>query len=86
LVVFLSDVFVKVDSKGRILIPQRIRRKLNIKNLVGIKVQGKKLIIEPIEDPLDSLERVVVRGTSDVEQEIGKLRRIAERELLKRGK
>jgi len=83
---FLSDVFVKVDSKGRILIPQRIRRKLNIKNLVGIKVQGKKLIIEPIEDPLDSLERVVVRGTSDVEQEIGKLRRIAERELLKRGK
>jgi len=85
-VVFLSDVFVKVDSKGRILIPQRIRRKLNIKNLVGIKVQGKKLIIEPIEDPLDSLERVVVRGTSDVEREIGKLRRIAERELLKRGK
>ena len=83
---FLSDVFVKVDNKGRILIPQRIRRKLNIKNLVGIKVQGKKLIIEPIEDPLDSLERVVVRGTSDVEQEIGKLRRIAERELLKRGK
>ncbi len=83
---FLSDVFVKVDSKGRILIPQRIRRKLNIKNLVGIKVQGKKLIIEPIEDPLDSLERVVVRGTSDVEREIGKLRRIAERELLKRGK
>ncbi|MEX2705272.1 MAG: AbrB/MazE/SpoVT family DNA-binding domain-containing protein [Candidatus Freyarchaeota archaeon] len=82
----MSDVFVKVDSKGRILIPQRIRRKLNIKNLVGIKVQGKKLIIEPIEDPLDSLERVVVRGTSDVEQEIGKLRRIAERELLKRGK
>nr|MDO8077272.1 AbrB/MazE/SpoVT family DNA-binding domain-containing protein [Candidatus Freyarchaeota archaeon] len=82
----MSDVFVKVDSKGRILIPQRIRRKLNIKNLVGIKVQGKKLIIEPIEDPLDSLERVVVRGTSDVEREIGKLRRIAERELLKRGK
>ncbi len=82
----MSDVFVKVDSKGRILIPQRIRRKLNIKNLVGIKVQGKKLIIEPIEDPLDSLERVVVRGTNDVEQEIGKLRRIAERELLKRGK
>ncbi len=76
---------VKVDKKGRILIPTRIRKELNIKNIVEIEVQGKKIIIKPVEDPLNSLEKIVVKGTKDVEKEIRTLRRIAESELSKGG-
>ncbi|MGQ9723379.1 MAG: AbrB/MazE/SpoVT family DNA-binding domain-containing protein [Candidatus Jordarchaeum sp.] len=81
----MTAELAKVDKKGRILLPARIRRELNIKNIVEIEVQGKKIIIKPVEDPLNSLEKLVVKGTKDVEKEIRTLRRIAERELSKGG-
>ncbi|MEM2959676.1 MAG: AbrB/MazE/SpoVT family DNA-binding domain-containing protein [Candidatus Freyarchaeota archaeon] len=79
------ETFARVDKKGRVLIPSKIREELNIKNIVEIEVQGRKIILKPVEDPLDSLEKVVVKGTKDVEKEISTLRRIAERELSKGG-
>jgi len=79
------ETLAKVDKKGRVLIPARIREELNIKNIVEIEVQGKKIILKPVEDPLDSLEKLVIKGTKDVEKEIRTLRRIAERELSKGG-
>jgi AbrB family looped-hinge helix DNA binding protein len=79
------ETLAKVDKKGRVLIPSKIREELNIKNIVEIEVQGKKIILKPVEDPLDSLEKIVVKGTKDVEKEIRTLRRIAERELSKGG-
>ncbi|MBS7251514.1 MAG: AbrB/MazE/SpoVT family DNA-binding domain-containing protein [Candidatus Freyarchaeota archaeon] len=81
----MAETFAKVDKKGRVLIPSKIREELNIKNIVEIEVQGRKIILKPVEDPLDSLEKVVVKGTKDVEKEISTLRRIAERELSKGG-
>ncbi len=80
----LSEATVKVDAKGRIVIPSKIRRELDIRNIVKIKVEGGKITLKPIEDPLKSLEKLVVKGTKDVEREIRRLREVAKRELLTR--
>ena len=74
---------MKVDRKGRIVIPSNIRRQLNIKNLVKIIVKDGEITLKPVEDPLKSLEKLVVKGTTDVEKEIQRLYRTAERELQK---
>jgi len=79
----LSEVTVKVDRKGRIVIPSNIRRQFNIKNIVKIIVKEGEITLKPVEDPLKSLEKLVVKGTTDVEKEIQRLHRIAERELQK---
>lgn len=74
---------VKVDERGRVVIPSDIRRQLKIKNIVKISVKDDEITLKPIEDPLASLEKLVVRGTRDVEKEIRTLRSSAERELQK---
>ena len=79
----MSEVTVKVDRKGRIVIPSNIRKKFNIKNVVKIIVKEGEITLKPVEDPLKSLEKLVVKGTTDVEKEIQRLHRIAERELQK---
>ena len=79
----MSEVTVRVDQKGRIVIPSNIRKKFNIKNMVKIIVKEGEITLKPVEDPLKSLEKLVVKGTTDVEKEIQRLRRIAERELQK---
>ena len=79
----MIEVTVKVDEKGRVVIPSKIRRQLDIKNLVKIGVRDGEVTLKPVEDPLKSLEKLVVKGTKDVEAQVGKLRRAAERELLR---
>jgi AbrB family looped-hinge helix DNA binding protein len=93
---YISEVFLrfggklefilKVDDKGRILIPKEIRSLLNIENFVSARVENGKLIIEPIKDPIDLLTSSVLRGTTDVEKEIKKLKEAALREAEKRVK
>jgi len=82
-VVQLTEVTVKVDGKGRVVIPSNMRRELNIRNIVKIGVKGGEIILKPIEDPLKSLEKLVVKGTTDVENDIRRLREAAQRELQK---
>jgi len=77
----MNELAVRVDEKGRMVIPSGIRKKLNIKNVVKISVKGDEITLKPVEDPLRSLEGLVVKGTRDVEGDIGRLRRAAEREL-----
>ena len=79
----MSEVTVKVDRKGRIVIPSNIRKQFDIKNLVKIIVKGEEITLKPVEDPLKSLENLVIKGTTDVEKDIRRLRRVAERELQK---
>ena len=79
----MSEVTVRVDQKGRIVIPSNIRKKFNIKNMVKIIVKEGEITLKPVEDPLKSLEKLVVKGTTDVEKEIQQLHRTAERELQK---
>ena len=79
----MSEVTVKVDRKGRIVIPSNIRKQFNIKNIVKIIVKEGEITLKPVEDPLKSLEKLVIKGTTDVEKEIQRLHRIAEHELQK---
>lgn len=79
----LDEVIVKVDRKGRIVIPSNIRRQFNIKNVVKIIVKRGEITLKPVEDPLKIFKKLVVKGTMDVEEEIKRLHRVAERELQK---
>jgi len=82
-VVRLSEETVRVDGKGRVVIPSDIRKQLNIKNVVKIRIKDGEVSLKPVEDPLKSLEKLIVKGTKDVESEIRRLRGAADRELLK---
>lgn len=79
----MGEVTLKVDEKGRVVIPSHIRKQLKIKNTVKISVKEGEITLKPMEDPLTSLEKLVVKGTTDVEKDIRRLRRVAERQLQK---
>jgi AbrB family looped-hinge helix DNA binding protein len=51
----MSGTTVKVDEKGRIIIPKGIRKIPNLKEgtCLSIKAEGKKIVIEPIEPVAD---------------------------------
>ncbi len=51
----MSSTTVKVDEKGRIIIPKSIRKITNLKegSCLSIKAEGKTIIIEPIEPVAD---------------------------------
>ena len=46
-----------------------------------IIVRREEITLKPVEDPLKSLEKLVIKDTTDVEEEIQRLHRMAEREL-----
>lgn len=79
----MREVTVKVDGKGRVVIPSWIRKQLNVKNIVKISIKGGVITLKPVEDPLRSIEKLVTKGTTDVERQIRRLREVAERELQK---
>jgi AbrB family looped-hinge helix DNA binding protein len=79
----MVELLLKVDERGRVLIPRALREKLGIGRLVRARVEEGRIVIEPVGDPLELLEKAVVKGTEDVEREIGELRRVAEAELRK---
>ncbi len=51
----MSDTTVKVDEKGRVIIPKSIRETAKLKegSYVNIKAKGKIIIIEPTEPVAD---------------------------------
>ena len=73
----------KVDEKGRVVLPLKVRKELKIRGVVKIGVEGGRITLTPVPDPLESVVRCVFKGTKDVEQEIRRLRRKAEEEILK---
>ncbi|RLE76688.1 MAG: AbrB family transcriptional regulator [Thermoprotei archaeon] len=70
---------VRVDSKGRIVLPKEFRDALNIRegDELVITLRGSKVIIEKSEDPFKVLEEVLGDLTFSRE-----LRKIAEKEAL----
>jgi len=49
------SAIVKVDEKGRVVIPKRIREKVKLKegNYVNVKAKGKTIVMEPLESIAD---------------------------------
>ena len=78
------EATLRVDEKGRVLIPARMRREVGMGRLVRARVEGGRIVLEPVRNPVEALVRCVVRGTRDVEREIRGLRRAAEEEGLRR--
>ena len=79
----MEEVVVKVDDRGRVVLPASIREKLGIGRSVKMKVEEDYIILMPVKDPLNTLQELVVKGTKDVESEIKQLRKRAEEELFK---
>jgi len=75
------SVLVRIDEEGRILIPEEIRKKLGFTRTLKLTIQGNKLVLEPVENPLKRLARAVQIDIEDVEEEIRSLRKLAEEEL-----
>jgi len=78
------ELRLRIDDKGRILIPAHIRKKLGLKRIVKISVEEDRLIIEAIKDPIETLTSTVIKGSKDIEKEIPEFRKIAEEESLTR--
>lgn len=74
-------MLVRIDEEGRILIPEEIRKKLGFTRTLKLTIQGNKLVLEPVENPLKRLARAVQIDIEDVEEEIRSLRKLAEEEL-----
>lgn len=60
----------KVDSKGRIVLPQEVRERLGITpgTEVEIHEEGGKAVVEPENDPeqiIERMERLVEESSSD---------------------
>ena len=78
-----KEMLAKVDNKGRVLLPSKVRRGLKIKSLVRMRVERDSISLTPVTDPMVSVTKYVLKGTKDVETEIRKLRRKAQKEILK---
>ncbi|MEM0371941.1 MAG: AbrB/MazE/SpoVT family DNA-binding domain-containing protein [Ignisphaera sp.] len=75
------EIIVRIDAKGCITIPSDIRKKLGIENVVRLRVEEDKIIVERIKDPIEFLELSVVSGTNDIEMEISMLRKAIDEEI-----
>jgi len=68
---------LKVDKKGRVGLPAKIRKDLGIEGAVVLELEGRAIRLTPIKDPIDTITACVVTGTTDIVNEIRGLRRAA---------
>ena len=73
----------RVDSKGRIQIPKEVREELGIRDAVSAVVEDGVMTVEPVERIFDRLASEVRFNLKSVVEDLPRLRRAAEEELLK---
>ncbi len=76
------ETIVRVDDKGRILIPVDFREKIKLGKVVRLRIENDRLVIEPLRNPLETL-RSIVNIKINASQNPKLLSKIAERELNK---
>jgi len=81
--VWVVELLLKVDKKGRITIPSEIRHKFKIKDLVKLRITKDKLILEPVKNPLHELTLLVIDSEGDIVKDIKIFRKRAEEEIKK---
>lgn len=47
---------VRVDERGRVTLPSELRKKLRVGRLVKLEVSEGKIVITPVENPLEKLK------------------------------
>jgi len=65
------EIIVKLDKKGRIVVPKEFRRKLNLREGVSLKLslEGSKIIIEP----MPKVKKVKAKALKEVYFDAGKI-------------
>ncbi|UNQ73723.1 AbrB/MazE/SpoVT family DNA-binding domain-containing protein [Infirmifilum sp. NZ] len=76
------EIYVKVDKRGRLFIPSEVRRRLGIKRVLKLRVEGRRLVLEAPEDPLDKLAELVVEAPTSEEVVEDEFERELEAKLL----
>jgi len=76
------EIYVKVDKRGRLVIPSEVRRRLGIKRVLKLRVEGRRLVLEAPEDPLDKLAELVVEAPTSEEVVEDEFERELEAKLL----
>ena len=76
------EYVVRVDGRGRVVIPREVRRLLGIGRVVRLRVERGKVVIEPVRDPLVEVSELVVRVSFRASREPGKVGRLAFERLM----
>lgn len=79
----MKRVALRVDSKGRIQVPKELREQLGIRKEVTVKIENGTMTIEPVERVFDRLASEVRFNFKSVAEDLPRLRKAAEDELLK---
>jgi AbrB family looped-hinge helix DNA binding protein len=61
------EFLVRVDRRGRIVIPSEVRRSLGIGRVVRLRVEEGRVVLETVEDPIEKLVRLVISAPSSEE-------------------
>ena len=75
------DYIVRVDDRGRIVVPSKVRESLNIGRALRLRVEGGKIVLEPFEDPLEGVSKLVVRVSIKASREPEKISEVAYEQL-----
>ncbi len=78
----MEEYVVRIDNRGRIIIPSEIRKMLGLQKAVKLRVEGKKIVIEPLEDPFEELSKLVEKVYIKASLEPWKLSEIASQQLI----
>lgn len=76
-------LILKVDPKGRIQVPKKILDELGIGREVRAMIEDRVVKIEPVVRIRERLAKTVKFHYTSVERSLPKLRKAAERQLLK---
>ncbi len=70
----MDKVVVRVDRKGRLVIPKKLREKLDVRDYVEVSVEGDKIVIKPIKSVADEFFGVfkVERWPKDLDEFLAK--------------
>ncbi len=60
----IMEILVRVDRRGRIVIPSEVRRSLGIGRVVRLRVKEGRIVLEAVKDPVERLTELVSKAPS----------------------
>ncbi len=74
---------LRVDDRGRVVIPSDVRERLGIKRYVRMYARDGKVILEPVRDAFEEVSSLVVEVRVKASLEPSVLSRVASLQLIK---
>ena len=69
---------MRLDEEGRLKLPKEILQHINLGEKAKVSIEKNRIIIEPLQNPLESLTEQMVNPTGDIEREIANFKRAAD--------